>query len=438
MITRIQVRNYKSLRYADVPLKGFHVLVDPNASGKSAFLDVISFLHDFISEDLEYAVKKRTDNFFDLVWGRGEIEQGFEIAVEAEIPESIIQQNQFKNHGIRYELRIMHGDNNEIFIEQEQGYLKISDQVIHELNDSIISSNVTQNHLCFYRYDIANHEKMVPNEMRICFKNEEGKSKTFYTTKYEKDLAFNEFSALKTEKISTLFDYLIKKQISFFDIYGPNLRPAIYVKTGEKVLPDGTNISWVVEDFKKRNPDRFKEWIQHIKTSLPDLVDIRAFVRPEDRHCFLMLKYKNGVELPSWTVSDGTLHLLALTLPAYLPDAQGIYMFEEPENGIHPQAIETVMDSMKSFYGGQVLITTHSPLILSLVEPEDILCFSNHPEKGMAIITGDNHPVLQEWKKHKNRSSNIYQQIASSVSLDRCADPAFMKLKNDSSNLVCR
>ncbi len=31
---------------------------------------------------------------------------------------------------------------------------------------------------------------------------------------------------------------------------------------------------------------------------------------------------------------------------------------------------------------------------------------------------------------HKHRSSNIYQQIASTASLDRCSDPAFLKLKS--------
>jgi len=49
-----------------------------------------------------------------------------------------------------------------------------------------------------------------------------------------------------------------------------------------------------------------------------------------------VVEFENGLSAPSWVVSDGTLRLLALTLLAYAPDVHGIYLIEEPENGIHP------------------------------------------------------------------------------------------------------
>lgn len=70
MIRRIQALNYRCLRYADVTLDRFHVLVGPNASGKSTLLDVVAFLGDVVSEGLVEAVEKRTRNFQDLVWKR--------------------------------------------------------------------------------------------------------------------------------------------------------------------------------------------------------------------------------------------------------------------------------------------------------------------------------------------------------------------------------
>ena len=42
MIRRIQALDYRCLRHADVRLDDFHVLVEPNASGKSTLLDVIA------------------------------------------------------------------------------------------------------------------------------------------------------------------------------------------------------------------------------------------------------------------------------------------------------------------------------------------------------------------------------------------------------------
>ena len=70
MIRRIQALNYRCLRYVDVRLDRFHVLVGPNASGKSTLLDVVTFLGDLVSGGLGSAIEQRTRNFQDLVWGR--------------------------------------------------------------------------------------------------------------------------------------------------------------------------------------------------------------------------------------------------------------------------------------------------------------------------------------------------------------------------------
>ena len=68
---------------------------------------------------------------------------------------------------------------------------------------------------------------------------------------------------------------------------------------------------------------------------------------------------------------------------------------EEPENGVHPAALETIYQSLSSVYNAQVLVAT-SPVLLSMAKPEQILCFSKTPE-GTAIIRGDEHPALRDW-----------------------------------------
>lgn len=65
MIRRIQALDYRCLRYADVRLDRFHVLVGPNASGKSTVFYVVAFLGDLVRDDLEAAIGKRTRNFPD-------------------------------------------------------------------------------------------------------------------------------------------------------------------------------------------------------------------------------------------------------------------------------------------------------------------------------------------------------------------------------------
>jgi predicted ATPase len=102
--------------------------------------------------------------------------------------------------------------------------------------------------------------------------------------------------------------------------------------------------------------------------------------------------------VPSWLISDGTLRLLALTLLAYLPDTSGVFLIEEPENGIHPRAVETVFQSLSSVYDAQVLLATHSPVVLSVAKPEQVLCFARTPDGATDIVRGSEHPRLREWR----------------------------------------
>jgi predicted ATPase len=154
----------------------------------------------------------------------------------------------------------------------------------------------------------------------------------------------------------------------------------------------------VVERLRGAEQERFDRWIAHVRTALPEIRTIRTIERHEDRHRYLVVEYENGLEAPSWVISDGTLRLLALTLLAYLPEADGIYLIEEPENGIHPRAIETVYRSLSSLYGGQVLCASHSPVILGLARPEEILCFAKTSEGATDIVRGTEHPRLRDWK----------------------------------------
>ena len=120
--------------------------------------------------------------------------------------------------------------------------------------------------------------------------------------------------------------------------------------------------------------------------------------RPEDRHLYLAVRYSNLEPIPSWLLSDGTLRLFALTLLAYLPHHQEIYLIEEVENGVHPRAIEAVFDSLSSVYDGQVLLATHSPLIVGLSKPEQVLCFAKNASGATSIVRGSEHPKLKDWR----------------------------------------
>ena len=162
-------------------------------------------------------------------------------------------------------------------------------------------------------------------------------------------------------------------------------------------MPDGSNLPWVVHALERDHPDKLKDWVCHVREALPDVVRIETREREEDRHRYLVLHLNSGLAIPSWLVSDGTLRLLALTALAYIPELTGTYLIEEPENGIHPRAVETVYQSLSSVYGAQVLLATHSPVILGMAEPEKILCFARDASGATDIVAGNEHPQLDQW-----------------------------------------
>ena len=79
---------------------------------------------------------------------------------------------------------------------------------------------------------------------------------------------------------------------------------------------------------------------------------------------------------------------LALTPIAYLPPKDRVFLIEEPENGIHPRAIEAVFQVLSSVYEGQVFLATHSPWCMALAKPDDLLVFGKTGSGATGTVRG--------------------------------------------------
>ena len=163
--------------------------------------------------------------------------------------------------------------------------------------------------------------------------------------------------------------------------------------------PDGSGLPWAVRRLREENRQDYEDWLEHVQTVLTDLAHVHVVEREDNRHAHLVLEYGTGVKVPSWTASDGTLRLLALTLLAYLPSQNEIYLLEEPENGIHPMAVDCVYASLTSIYDSQILFATHSPVVLKMTRPEEVLCFAKNAEGATDIVRGSDHPRLIGWQE---------------------------------------
>lgn len=110
--------------------------------------------------------------------------------------------------------------------------------------------------------------------------------------------------------------------------------------------------------------------------------------------------YAGGYEVTSSGLSEGTLRIFALTLLPYLPPSMlpALLVTEEPDNGIHPRAIETVAQSLASIAGTQVWVSTHSPIVLADTQLDDVLAARLDGEGAVTVVPGPRHPRLKDWR----------------------------------------
>jgi predicted ATPase len=408
MITLIEALNFRCLRSIKQPLGPFHVLVGPNASGKTTFLDVVAFLGRLVSDGLDAAITERSANFQDLVWGRTGTR--LELAVAAAIPEAIrgkIAANGYDT--IRYEVGLeLDMESTGVEIVAEKVLLErmaSAGPVQRELFPGAISPPTS-----ILTPKAGPGQKTIINKAR-------GGNDLFYSEVYSeagkgwvpafklgpRKSALGNMPADETKfPATTWFRNLLTQGVQQFVLNSLVIRKASPPGQVRGFKPDGSNLPWVIADLERRSKERFQDWLAHLRTALPDLEGIRTVEREDDKHRYLVLKYRGGLEVPSWMASDGTLRLLALTLPAYLPDLSGVFLIEEPENGIHPRAAEIMFQSLSSVYGAQVLLATHSPIILGAVEADKVLCFAKTEAGETDIVLGTDHPALRDWKGETN------------------------------------
>ena len=410
MIRRIQALNYRCLRHVDVALDSFHVLIGPNASGKSTLFDAVAFLGDMVRDGLEAAVEKRTRNFQDLVWGRPDDRLGFELAVEFDISESMKQRlpSDKEYEVFRYEVAIKAKADGDVVIDSERGLLTPRRN----------REERQERQLSIFPFPLSPVRTILlgggrPGARTILSKSPEGKDNFNIEVSllpgkgWATSISFGPHrSALgnlpespDTFPVATRVKRMLTKQVKLLTLDSKQMRaasPPALRRNG--FSSDGANLPWTIQGLKQDDPEKYRKWLEHVGAALKDVREIHVKEREDDRHAYLAVEYDTGIRVPSWAVSDGTLRFLALTLIPYLSEEGYLYLLEEPENGIHPLAIEAVYDSLASAYGSQALIATHSSAFLRMARLEEALCFAKDKSGATDIVRGVDHPRLRDWQ----------------------------------------
>jgi predicted ATPase len=137
-------------------------------------------------------------------------------------------------------------------------------------------------------------------------------------------------------------------------------------------------IANLLTDIFLNNRERFIELEQRFIKLMPNIVRILLKQDGSSNQLHLVDKYSDHL-IPATDISGGTLRILAFLTALYQVDSPSIICFEEPENGIHPWLLHKIMELLNKVATegiagnqAQILITTHSPVLLNYVNPKQV------------------------------------------------------------------
>ena len=405
MIRRLQVKNYRCLRYVDLRLDRFHLLVGPNGSGKSAVLDAIAFLGDLVSSGLDAAVERRTANFQDLVWRRPTEDLSFELAVECDVAGSDFDslREPRDDRVLRYEVAIREEGGGPQVVG-ERGLLGRVGAADFGRRRARFPDPAPPPRTIFVDAEAGGYRSVLGRTASggMRFEPEsEAQVAEPWVAPYtfgpgQTALAFLPAAPEAFPAAFRVRRLLMGMRRIFLDCAALR-RPAPATRDTESLCSDGSNLPWVARRLRSEDEKGFRSWIRRVRSAIPEVADLRVVVREEDRHAYLMVRYDSGYEVPSWAVSDGTLRLMAHTLrdSTLLPET--LYLIEEPEGGVHPAEMQGVLTALPPLDDGQVLAATQSPPILADADAETVLCLAKDADGAPDVIPVLTHPLMEDW-----------------------------------------
>lgn len=414
MITRIDATNYRCFERLAVRLDEFCIVAGANGSGKTTLLDIPVLLGDILRS------RNVAGAFTDRLLGRGaraasltEIpfraqRESFTIGIEARLPDEIantlleastaaVQRAPSKRPThVRYELRLEVEEDHQLTVRNEYLFVFPHSEAYEAGRLPMQGENADQDDWRFILKRDFHWEKTSDVSLRPETKGaRERESQVDRTVaalprlQYEAEAEFGAGRWLLS---------LLLEGVVFFDPKWGDLRKASAPGLPRKLMGSGENLPWMALRLQKANSMRFNAWVAHVRTALPQIAGISLHEREEDHHAYFRVQYEGGFEVTSSGLSEGTLRILALTLLAYLDEVPGLLVIEEPENSIHPQAIDAILQSLRSLYEHQVFISTHSPVVLAGAQISELVITRLERSGAATVVCGADHPRLAAWK----------------------------------------
>lgn len=358
MIERIHIENYKCLRDVTVELGDFTVLIGPNDSGKSSFLEALQVFGKVIKNDFD-TIFGGDRSLRNLVWHKDE---GKRIVLEA-------AGNASGQHTFRYYLEFAVDGESDETLEwdgEKQFWTEDVPPAAH--------------------HGHASHPSTIHVTKHISGSTVRRSAGQLFLRSFANQ--GNSDSVAVRQALSSSVEYRFDPQV----LSKPSVPQA-----GQALSPTGDNLAAVLDVMQnsaaRASFQNLQEALQQAVPSISGIVLPPAQQQPGAKALQFILtgNSQSPVAIPASLASSGALLLTAFLTIAYTQTPE-VLLFEEPENGLHPTRLQMVVDILRKMSRGelggrkrQILLTTHNPLLLNYASADEVRVFVRDSVAGTRI-----------------------------------------------------
>jgi len=419
-IEEIEVRNFKSFKELKVELGRFNVLIGPNASGKSNFVEIFRFLKNLTSYGLENAISIEGGiEYLTNMRIRWSAPFYLKIVCAPEIPSFLpIKDNiglNFKRVGYEFEVTFRDElSGSKIQISEErvrywcEAYQIPNKKQLYVGSAEILVDRKGEKIAC----EIIKKEGEFPlskeDVIRESYPDE--KMRDFTLNKLMLGTPFVAAIILRPAFIFPLMELSnIFEKASIHNLDPRLSRKAMPVSGKMDLEEDGSNLPIVLKHIlaKREVKQRFLKLLRDI---LPFVTDI-SVEKFADKFLFFKLKEKYFDDyIPASLVSDGTINVISLLIPLYFGKSE-LIVLEEPDRSIHPAVISKLVNFMDdASTKKQVIITTHNPLIVKYVDIKNLFLVSRGKDGFSKICRAESKEDIKIFLENEIGIEELYVQ----------------------------
>jgi predicted ATPase len=164
-------------------------------------------------------------------------------------------------------------------------------------------------------------------------------------------------------------------------------KPSELISSGQPLRffdENGAGLASVIQGINGRDVDAFVALRDEFCKLFPAVKRLKTLIDSEKRGS-IEVDLIGGDSIPPSAMSEGMIYFLSFAALRYL-NGQGLLLIEEPENGLHPARIAEVVKILRHVsQETQVIVATHSPLVINELRKEEVSVVTRNIHRGTQI-----------------------------------------------------